>query len=1007
MDFKKIQKRLDELEAEIVSLKKEIFTYSKNQTDLEPKEAASTAFVSPSPTLETLPKKRSPEWELFLGGNFLGKLGLFSILLASVWFIKYAFDNRWVNESGRILIGLSIGFGVCITGLQLAKKKFRILPESVLGTGFSIVYLSLFSGYYYYDLFSLSETFLYLSLLSIFSSGLAYWIRKEILYIFALIGSILSPVLISQGENSYQFLFGYLVFLNILLFLISRKIPWIVSSFFLLIANFALYHFWAIKNINQSGFIVPFSFINITYLLFAYGKVFFFPKLLQKNENSGGIFPQWNWIFYPIFLVLNSLSFGLMGYMQIEETYPKLSSHFILFGAILFSLWILISRKKSDFFYPSQLEIFEMIHLYLLLGFTFAALLNFSEGNWLTFAWIIFAGVISLLSSKFENTHLRYVSAGFWILALFKLYFFNPMDDVNRLFLLNERFALYVLSSLFLFGTYYIQKNKDSFWFHRGFIYMGIFTFILGTLIDVYHTVHNEHYRNLGYSYVLAFYAAVFLFIGFKYSFRSLRIAGFIVTAVLVGKFYFYDIWTMSKIVRIIAGFTLGTGFILVSLFYQKFKDKIINYQNTSGLLLLFLAIFASFFVSPLNAEKIDTKGYRYYKEVQIPKLSNLTESEEGEKLFYGRIKLDEDIVRHSGINDRRIVYNDRTIPFISRNVMGAYEGGEKKVNLLFQEKNEDMNGIYVLKLPKIPSKTRYKSIIAEGSGEYEIKGKIYLGKTLDDWTLDSDFTIYSYNGENVLNEIKFNSDDEKFVRIEISQNASNIKLEFTKVLYESVSEKMEFKKTVEKSDLESGFNSDTRSSVFYFRNPMKVPIHRAMLFIKENKFERKVNVFFKNSSKEFELLEEGTIFHKQNGSSEINLVFSKPISSELKIEIFDGDDDPLTLEKMEVFILQEEIIFPLKLENDSESIQNLRIYYGNPYAFYPEFDFEKTFSDSIHLNEAIIQKESENEDFGYSIGEPPVSTWIIRGFFFFGLTILTFLTYKVFRSKILDGPTI
>lgn len=68
-------------------------------------------------------------------------------------------------------------------------------------------------------------------------------------------------------------------------------------------------------------------------------------------------------------------------------------------------------------------------------------------------------------------------------------------------------------------------------------------------------------------------------------------------------------------------------------------------------------------------------------------------------------------------------------------------------------------------------------------------------------------------------------------------------------------------KKTVEKSDLESGFNSDTRSSVFYFRNPMKVPIHRAMLFIKENKFERKVNIFFKNSSKEFELLGGGQYF--------------------------------------------------------------------------------------------------------------------------------------------------
>ncbi len=696
--------------------------------------------------------------------------------------------------------------------------------------------------------------------------------------------------------------------------------------------------------------------------------------------------------------------------MQIEETYPKLGSHFILFGAVLFSLWILISRKKSDFFDPSQLEIFERIHLYLLLGFTFAALLDFSEGNWLTFSWITFAGVISLLSSKYGNTHLRYVSTGFWIAALFKLYFFNPMDDVNRLFLLNERFTLYFLASLFLFGTYYIQKNKESFWFDRGFIYMGIFTLILGTLIDVYHIVHNEHYRNLGYSYVLAFYAAVFLFIGFKYSFRFLRIAGFIVTAVLVGKFYFYDIWTMSKIVRIIAGFTLGAGFILVSLFYQKFKEKITNYQNTSGLLLLLLAILASSFASPLNAEKIDTKGYRYYKEIQIPKLSNRAgNTGEEENLFYGKIKLDEDIVRHSGINDRRIVHNGKTIPFISRNVTGAYQEGEKKVNLLFQEKDEDMNRIYVLKLPKIPSKTRYKSIVAEGPGEYEIKGKIYLGETLEDWKLDSDFTIYNYYGGNVSNEIKFNSDNEKFVRIEIDQNASNINLEFTKVLYESVSEKMEFKKTVEKSDLESGFNSDTRSSVFYFRNPMKVPIHRAMLFIKEKKFERKLNIFFKNSSKEFELLGDGAIFHKQNGSSDTNLVFPKPISSELKIEIFDGNDDPLTLEKMEVFILQKEIIFPLKLENDSESIQNLRIYYGNPYAFYPEFDFEKTFSESTYLNEIIIQEEHENENFGYSIGEPPVSTWIIRGFFFFGLTILAFLTYKVFRSKTLDldGPVI
>ncbi|URD69431.1 DUF2339 domain-containing protein [Leptospira borgpetersenii] len=1000
MDLNKIRKRLDELEAEIASLRKEIST---EQTIPESKEFSPTDST-PS---ETPLKKRN--WELFLGGNFLGKLGLLSILLASSWFIKYAFDNRWVNESVRVLVGLSTGFGVCLAGIQLARKKFRILPESVLGAGFSIVYLSLFGGYYYYDFFSLSETFLYLSLLSVFSSGLAYWIRKEILYIFALIGSILSPILISTGENSYRFLFGYLVFLNILLFLISRKTTWIVSSFFLLVANFVLYLFWAMNNMQQSGFLVPFLFINITYFLFVYGKGFLFPKLVQKNENSGGVFPRWNWIFYPIFLVLNSLCFGLMGYVQIEETYPKFGSHFILFGAVLFSLWILLSRKKSGFFYPSQLEIFETIHLYLLLGFTFVALLDFSEESWLTFSWIIFAGVVSFLSSKYGNTHLRYVSTGFWISALVKLYFFNPMDDVSRLFLLNERFALYLLSSLFLFGTYYIQKNGDFFRFHRGFIYMGIFTLILGTLMDVYHTVYDEHYRNLAYSYVFAFYSSVFLFIGFRYSFKSFRIAGIVIAIVLVGKLYFYDIWTMSMIVRIVAGFTLGVSFILVSLFYQKFREKLMDYQKTSGLLLLLLSAIFAF---PLNAEEINTKGYRYYKEIRIPKLPDKAGNVgEEENVYYGKIKLDEDVVRHSGINDRRIVHNGRTIPFISRKVMGASDkGGEKKPSLLFQEKGESDMYTYVLKLPKIPTKTKYKSIVVKAPGEYEIKGKIYLGVNPENWRFDSEFTIYNYQEGNLADKIEFTAtEDETYVRIEVDQNASNINLEFTKVIYESVPERMEFKKTVEKTDLESGFNSDTRSSVFYFRNPMKVPIHRAMLFIKEKKFERKLNVFFKNSSKEFERLGGGKIFRKSNGSSDTNLVFHKPISSELKIEIFDGDDDPLTLEKMEIFILQEEIIFPLNLEDDSDSIQNLRIYYGNPYAFYPEFDFEKTFSESVFQIGSVIQEERENENFGYSIGEPPVSTWIIRGFFFFGLMILFFLTYRVFRYRTshLDGPVI
>lgn len=996
LDIEKIKKRLDQLEEEIISLKKEIATYSESSAERETIPLPSQAIPSETKIEKTFEKKRSPEWELFLGGNLLGKAGLFSILLATIWFIKYAFDNRWVNESGRILIGMSIGFGIAFTGLRLNVKGYRILPESVLGTGFSIVYLSLFGAYYYYDLFTLSETFLYLSFLSVFSSALAYRIRKEILYIFGLIGSVLSPVLISQGENSYKFLFGYLLFLNILHFLISRKSLWIVSSFVLLIANFTLYTFWSAENIHRSGFAIPFSFINVSFFLFLYGNFFSLPKLIDRTEESGTLFPNLNSILIPLFQVINALAFGYTGYNQLQKFYPNVTAHFFLFGALLFAIMIDRFGKKSDLLPAGVRSNFETTNLCLLLGFTFASLTDFSEGSWLTFSWIMLAGVVSILGVNLKKTSFQIISIGIWVLALFKLYFLNQMEDLDRAFLLNERFALYVLASLFLFATYQIRKNETVFRFERGFIYMGIITLIWGTVVDVHYAVRDEHYRNLCFSYVLAFYASVFLFAGFRYSFKSFRIVGIVVASVLVGKLYFYDIWTMSIIVRIIAGFTLGIGFFLVSLFYQKFKEKLSVSKTFTGLTLALFVVGVFSASASLSAESINVKGYKYYKDIQIQKIEKPKNEDAG---FYGKIKLDEDIVRHSGVNDRRIVQNGKTIPFITRNTIEtSTAGGESVAKLLFKVKN-DTGNVYVLKLPKIPAKTHYTTILAQGPPEYEVRGTVYLGKNPEDRGTESSFNIYSYQGGEVSNQIQFESEEEiSYVRIETDSEAN---FTFPKAIYKPIQEQVEFKKELERSDLEFGFNPDKRSTVFYYKNPMKVPIHRIVLHLKEEKYDRNVKVFFKDDSKEFSLLTEKNILKKPNIPSDANFIFANPIASELKFEIFDGDDRSLTVERVELFILQEEMVFPLEIEEvENPSSQTMRIYYGNPYAQAPEYDFAKTFTETSLPKEVLIKEEKENENFGYSIGEPPVSTWIIRAFFFLGVVILIFLSYRVFRAK-------
>lgn len=999
MDLENLKKRINNLESEIASIKNELRRF-EGHSELPVQKKESPKPTS-APSVE-IPKQKAPrpELEFLLGGNLLGKAGLFAILLASLWFIKYAFDNRWVNESGRILIGLTVGFGVSFSGLFLAKKKFKILPESVFGTGISIVYLSIFGAYYFYDLFGLSETFVYLSLISVLSSLLAFRIRKEILYLFGLLGSLLSPVLISQGENSYRFLFLYLLFLNCIFFAIGSKLRWRISPFLLLLSNFAFFQLWFLEYGTFSSFGVPFLFLTGSFLLFQVRDLILGSGTGPESEKSDGtLLPELSSIFKNLFSVLNAAMFGYCGYEEVSAFYPDLTPHFFLFGSVLYAGILILSgtEKFGSKDSKEDQDIFEIVSVYAYLGFLFASLTDFSEGNWLTFSWILLAGSVSILGIKLRKNYLFVSSLLFWFVGLLKLYLFSERRE-GALFLLNEFFGLYALATLLLCSIYYLQRGRSGSDKMRIFVYLGIFTFILGSLLEIRYLIPNPHYRNLGYSYVLAFYAAIFLFVGFRYSVRSIRITGIVILSALVLKLYLYDIWTMSLLVRIIAGFSLGVGLVLISMFYQKFKEKVFSSKNTN---LFFLLVFAGGMLSgfeSIHAEKINTKGYRYYKEIPISsELKASIQKDEANEL-YGRIELDEDIVRHSGVRDRRLVWNGKSIPFFSTvSEEKSSKTGEAKTKLIFH-KESDGKQIYVLKLPAPPAKTGYSSLYAKGTGVYEVSGNISVSDTPDNWPEGSDFSIYTYSDTdlpNPSNEIAFFADHSVYLRLE---TYSDSELQFPKAIYTPISERAEFKKTILAPELRKVSDSDSESTIYYYSNPMKVPIHRIELFFADKRFDRRLKISYKDDSKKFEELVSLDITRRKDSEEYSKIKFPQSVADELRIAIRDGDDEPLSLEKMEVYILKEEIKFPIPKGVDWEGENSFRIYYGNPYAFYPDFDFSRILAENSRILTWKIEQEKENENFGYSLMEPPVSVWIIRILYFIGLAISIYFAYRVFR---------
>jgi uncharacterized membrane protein len=320
-EISELRSRVNALQFELDSIRKKL-----DETGMEAEAAipaAPTPAVKPHKTSRVSAYLRTrviPEFEQLVGGNIIGKLGLLTLVLATAWFIKYAFDRQWINESGRIYTGLVAGFGVIVFGLHLARGRLRIIAHSIIGTGCAILYVAVFGAYYYYSLLGRHETFIALFILSACIALIAARADSQILYLFSLAGAFLAPVLMSRGENSYRFLFGYLALVNAGYLAISFKRYWRVAPFILLGADALVYAMWAAENITRSSFTVPFLYILFIFTLFMAVEIAIIPRRWKSISRAA-----------IILLTANIFLFLWLGIWTVNEFHVNLRPHFILF----------------------------------------------------------------------------------------------------------------------------------------------------------------------------------------------------------------------------------------------------------------------------------------------------------------------------------------------------------------------------------------------------------------------------------------------------------------------------------------------------------------------------------------------------------------------------------------------------------------------------------------------------------------------------------------------------
>ena len=119
-------------------------------------------YVSPveGPTLSWFErfKQNNPDLEKFIGENLINKIGILILVLGISFFVKFAIDRDWINEAGRVGIGIFSG-GLLMGVAHFLRRKFAAFSSVFVAGAVSVFYLTIGIAFHDYHLFSQSLAF--------------------------------------------------------------------------------------------------------------------------------------------------------------------------------------------------------------------------------------------------------------------------------------------------------------------------------------------------------------------------------------------------------------------------------------------------------------------------------------------------------------------------------------------------------------------------------------------------------------------------------------------------------------------------------------------------------------------------------------------------------------------------------------------------------------------------------------------------------------------------------
>ena len=340
---------------------------------------------------------QSWNWEWLFGGNWLARIGVLALIIGVGFFLKLAFDNDWIGETGRVALGL-LGGVALLGGGEYWRRKYPILAQPLTGGGIAILYLSVFAAFALYDLIPALPALGFFFLVTVTAAGLALRYESVVIAVLGILSGFATPFLLVDELPDLRAMLAYVLVLDLGVLALATFRNWRWFTLLGLIGSIVLLLYW-IEELEPELLLGSLG-ATAVFLIFV-GATTLFHLVWRRAPGPAD----------QALIALNAAAYFGISYELLFDEFREWMGGFTVLLALFYGLlgYAVLLRHRE-----------QVIHSLFALGiavvFLTIAVPVQLEGPWISVAWAVEGVVLVWLSFILRMREIRWFGLGAFVI---------------------------------------------------------------------------------------------------------------------------------------------------------------------------------------------------------------------------------------------------------------------------------------------------------------------------------------------------------------------------------------------------------------------------------------------------------------------------------------------------------------------------------------------------------------------------------------------------------------